>query len=203
MNDSEFAMFDPADLTLDEVCQRITRLTAGMMEFWKDAKGWAPLESADLLSASMLDEQGSLAASLERWVSAETSGDLILAWANLGALVEGQLKLLLSVYLLDYQRDVPTLLSKKGKRLYSSTPDGMMLHSLQKFCETQVWDSADPWDDYVNRVRTRRNTIHAFQYKDIGTFAEWRDELRNHLEFIEHVNELLPYPDDEYTPRAF
>ena len=49
--------------------------------------------------------QASLATSLSRWVGATSDGDLILAWANLGTLVEGQLKLFLCVYYEDYMKD--------------------------------------------------------------------------------------------------
>ncbi|WP_272480015.1 hypothetical protein [Aquibacillus koreensis] len=41
-------------------------------------------------------------------------GDLILAWANLGTLVEGTIKLFLSVYLNDYLDDSTNYKNKKG-----------------------------------------------------------------------------------------
>ena len=65
-----------------------------MMGFWKEAHGWAPIEAAELLNKSMLEWQGSLAEQLSVWCGTLTDGQLILAWANLGALVEGQMKLL-------------------------------------------------------------------------------------------------------------
>lgn len=77
------------DLPIEEVCRRVGRLTSSMMTFWKSADGWASVEAAGLLNKSMLEWQASLADSLARWLEATTDGDLILAWANLGALVEG------------------------------------------------------------------------------------------------------------------
>lgn len=203
MTDFEIQMLDPADLTPVQTCARIERLTTDMMSFWKDAHGWAPADAASLLSRSMLEEQASLSSSLARWLDSTSPGDLILAWVNLGVLVEGQLKLLLSVYLDDFKSDSAQLLDDNGKRIYGNRPDKLMLNRLKKFCETQVWDASDPWYDYVTRIQTRRNAIHAFQYKDIGTYEEWRYELTEHLKFLEYVNLLLPYPGEEYTPRAF
>jgi hypothetical protein len=88
------------------VCRRIHRHTASRMSFWKSAHGWAPISAANLLNRSALEWQVSLAESLTRWVGRTLEGDLILAWANLSALVEGQLKLFLSVYYHDYKKDV-------------------------------------------------------------------------------------------------
>ena len=41
-----------------------------------------------------------------------TDGELILAWANLGALLEGTLKLFFSIYYSDFQTDIEAL--KRG-----------------------------------------------------------------------------------------
>lgn len=194
---------DPADLSLEEVCARIEKLTRGMMSFWKDAHGWAPVDTAGLLSKSMLDEQASLAGSLAQWVQASSSGDLILAWVNLGVLVEGLLKLLLSVHLDYYKSQVSVMVAANGKKLYDASPDKLMLAKLQKFCETQIWDSTDPWADYVERIRSRRNAIHAFQYKDIGSFTDWQRELREHLLFVRYINRLLFYPSGAYEPQEW
>jgi hypothetical protein len=89
---------DTYELSHAEICECIETLTTKMMDFWKSAHGWAPIEAAGLLNISMLEWQSSLSSSLHRWLSATSNGDLILAWANLGALVEGQLKLFLSIY---------------------------------------------------------------------------------------------------------
>lgn len=203
MNDVSLEMLDPAELTPEQTCARIERLTTAMMSFWKDAHGWAPADAAGLLSRSMLDEQASLSSSLCRWLDADSAGDLILAWVNLGVLVEGQLKLLLAVYLDDFKSDSAGMLNDDGKKIYGNRPDKLMLEKLKTFCQTQVWDASDPWHDYVARIQSRRNAIHTFQQKEIGTFEEWRSELTEHLKFVEHVNLLLPYPDDVYVPRSF
>lgn len=96
----------------NELCRRIATLTRNIMTFWSSANGWAPIDTANLLSRSMLEWQMSLAQSLTRWPSTDSTGDLILAWANLGALVEGQLKLFLCVFYDDYKRDVDGIVRK-------------------------------------------------------------------------------------------
>src|SRR3990172_855008 len=95
------------------VCHQIFLQTREMMHFWKSSHGWAPVDAANLLSKSALEWQVSLSESLRRWVGCTTDGDLILAWANLGALVEGQLKLFLSVYYSDYARDLDAIRDRK------------------------------------------------------------------------------------------
>lgn len=76
-------------LPLTETVKRTTHLIQSMMGFWKDAHGWAPIEAAELLNKSMLEWQSSLAEQLSAWRGCLSDGQLILAWANVGALVEG------------------------------------------------------------------------------------------------------------------
>jgi hypothetical protein len=188
---------DASTLEPEALCRRIGTLTTQMMTFWKSADEWAPAEAAGLLSKSMLEAQASLSLSLLHWLSASSQGDLILAWVNLGTLVEGQLKLLLSVYYCDYLKD-PAAKDKKGKL---PDPDCLMLNSLRNFFVKRIWTSGADWNPYVERVQQRRNAIHAFKYQDIGSFSAWRAELPFHLSFVRDINARLPYPDDIYLPR--
>jgi hypothetical protein len=94
-----------AGFTDEEVCKAIAAETRRIMDFWKNhSVGWAPAEVSEILTRSMLDWQSSLAESLETWLGREPDGALILAWVNLGSLVEGLLKLFLCVYYLPAQR---------------------------------------------------------------------------------------------------
>lgn len=188
---------DIDDLDIEEVCERIVRLTTDMMTFWKAATGWAPEEEAGLLSRSMLEWQTSLAASLRHWIHATTDGDLILAWTNLGALIEGMLRLFLCVYYEDYQNDARPMI-KYGKM---QQPDEASLDLLRQFFDRSVWTAGSDWNSYVEAVQLRRNAIHAFCPREIGTFHEWRNALRVHLAFVRDLNGRLPYPDEGFTPR--
>ncbi len=189
---------DTLMLTPDNLCGRIQRLTSGMMSFWKSAHGWAPVEAAGILSNSMLEWQASLSASLENWLGASSNGDLILAWANLGSLVEGQLKLFLSVYYRDYGADAAAIRDRRGRL---QDPDGCALEPLRQFFVRRIWTVGKDWNPYVDLVQRRRNAIHAFSARDIGSFYEWKEELRRHLSFVRDVNGRLPYPDDVFVPR--
>jgi hypothetical protein len=178
----------------EELCSRIAVLTGSMMDFWKHSSGWAPAEASELLGKSMLDWQSSLAVSLSRWLDATSDGDLILAWANLGALVEGQLKLFLCAYYLNYKSDVDAMY-KGGKLL---DPDGCMLEQLRRFFEKRIWNTGTDWNPYVSMVQDRRNAIHAYRARNIGTFEEWREALRVHLSFVRDTGGGLPYPDEYF-----
>lgn len=162
-----------------------------MVDFWADG-GWAHGEASLLLNKSMLHWQSSLAVSLSRWLDATSDGDLILAWANLGALVEGQLKLFLCVHCHDYAND-PEGIRRRGKR---TDPDGTHLEELREFFVKRIWNLGTNGNPYVDFVQKRRNAVHAFQHREIGTHTEWIDALRLHLSFIRDLNGSLPYPDE-------
>ena len=88
-----------------KVVEKIISLNDKLSAFWASAHGWAPEDAANLLSKSRLDWQVSLSETLHLW-------ELILAWANLGALLEGTLKLFFSIYYSDFQTDIEAL--KRG-----------------------------------------------------------------------------------------
>lgn len=102
-----------ATMPVDEAIKRIIKLNEGLCKFWSNSSGWAPIEAAQLLSKSRLDWQVELSRTLLIWTvtadDAEKNGRLILGWANLGSLLEGTLKLFLSVYYKDYQADVDAI----------------------------------------------------------------------------------------------
>jgi hypothetical protein len=185
---------DTLGFDAEELCTRIATLTGCIMGFWEGG-GWAQGDAAALLDRSMLRWQASLATSLHRWVNANSEGDLILAWANLGALVEGQLKLFLCVYYADYQSDVDGI-CRRGQRI---DPDGSGLEDLRRFFVTRIWDAGTNWTPYVELVQKRRNAVHAFKHREIGTFQEWTDALRLHLSFVRDVGGGLPYPDEQFS----
>lgn len=185
---------DTLSYDADELCSRIARLTKSIMDFWQNG-GWAQGDAARLLDSSMLQWQTSLAMSLTRWVNATSDGDLILAWTNLGALVEGQLKLFLCVYYHDYAKDVEGI-RKRGQRI---DPDGSEMEGLRQFCVKRIWDVGVNWNPYVELVQQRRNAVHAFRKRDIGTFQEWTDALRLHLSFVRDIGGGLPCPDEQFN----
>lgn len=189
-------------LHIDDVVQRIITLNKGLAVFWGNCEGWAPIEAAQLLDKSRLDWQVSLSKSLRLWirddVNLDEPGNLILAWANLGSLVEGTLKLFLSAFYKNYQDDLEAVRRKNKLR----DPDVLALEALRVFYKKRIWD--EEWDRWVQRIQSRRNAIHAFRHRELGSHREFQDDVRRYLMLIRYVNFRLPYPDDElYKPREY
>lgn len=190
-----------SDLSLEETARKTANLVQGMMSYWKDAHGWAPTEAAVFLNKSMLEWQGSLAKSLDKWTGPLDDGELILAWSNVGAIVEGQLKLFLSVYYNDYLGG--------GGRVIKTTkgsirgPDEMTLEPLRVFFKKNIWSVGvgEDWDAWIELVQFRRNAIHAFKSRTIGTPAELHASLRKLRKFVHFINDRLPYPDQVSVPQ--
>ncbi len=184
---------------ITDVIGRVIRLNRGLRDFWSSSHGWAPVEAAELLSRARLDWQVSLSACLNNWVALpveeQTDGQLILAWANLGSLVEGSLKLFLSAFYENYKYDIDAI-KKKG---VISQPDGLMLGSLRVVFQKKIWDAE--WNSWITHIQERRNAIHSFQDRDIGTFAELFGDIRVYLRLLRYLNFRLPYPDDDFKPR--
>jgi hypothetical protein len=100
------------------------------------------------------------------------------------SLVEGQLKFFLTLYIEDAMR------SPKPPKKVSA----MRLQPLRDFYRANIWDNnlGFDWDAYVGKVQSRRNAIHAYEQKDIGSWPEWRECVITHLHFIESLSGSLP-----------
>ncbi|MFL8936245.1 hypothetical protein ACKA06_05530 [Rossellomorea oryzaecorticis] len=193
-------------LTYLEVVDKIIELNKHVRDFWSNALGWAPVEASNLLSKSRLDWQVSLSYSMKRWNECSCyeaeDGDLILAWANLGTLVEGTIKLFLSVYLNDYLDDSTNYKNKKGV----IHPDEITFEKLRQYFKNKIWKdkvSASEFDDWVLFMQQRRNAIHAFKSREIGTFDDFKSHTKKYLAFLMYHLDRLPYPDDQYGPDLY
>jgi hypothetical protein len=190
------AMPQSETLPIETVIERIVSLNQGLCRFWSQVEGWAPIEAAQLLSKSRLDRQVSLSHCLKVWLQSPSdeaeSGHIIMGWANLGSLVEGSLKLFLSVWYEAYKQDVVAI-KKKGKL---QNPDGLQLEHLRNFFKTKIWDSEI--DGWVQHIQQRRNVIHAYQDKEIGSHEELHKYIRKYLDILRYINFRLPYPDEMY-----
>lgn len=167
---------------------------SNVQRFWSKAHGWAPDEAAELLAKSRLDRLVSLAHCLKLWMEAnpeDNEGRLILAWANLGALVEGSLKFFLCVFLKDYRKN-PVV---KNERIGKLDPDALQLADLKKFYDDNVWQKHPVWSPWLEKIIQRRNSIHAFQQKEIDNFLEFHRKLEEYLRLISYLFGRLPYPE--------
>lgn len=181
-----------------QTVQSIIALSKSMSDFWSNAHGWAPDDAAKLLSKSRLDWQVSLSEALLIWVEKDTmsDGELILAWANLGALAEGALKLFLSIYYQDFQADVGALKKANAydhKKQSHKAPDGLTLDVLRRYAsEKDLFQESER--SLIHLIQERRNAVHAFQNRELGTAAEFKKTVRGYLGFLQSVDSSIPYP---------
>lgn len=191
-------------LSIEEVIDRIERLNTQLAAFWSKSDGWAPAHVAGLLGKSRLDWQVSLSGTLRLWVKDTdlTAGELILAWANVGSLLEGSVKLLLSVYYETFEADVENLKKANAfnhKKGTAHSPDGLTLEPLRKYCAAkEIFKSEHLL--LMDTVQQRRNAIHAFKDRPIGDMEELMESVRGYLGLLREVVRRLPYPDDMYVP---
>jgi len=166
-----------------------------VFSFWKNAEGWAPQSAASKLSVARLDWLEELTECLQIWHDKSltlTNGELLLAWANLGALVEGWLKLFYCIYYEDYIREP---LERKGIPI---EPNDLSFESLKQFSREKLWDKNSEWDKWVDYIQGKRNAIHAFNTRDIGTAFDFLESLKQFNRFIEKINSRVHYPEIHY-----
>lgn len=176
----------------------IIRINEHILDFWGGG-GWAPQEAAQLLSESRLDWQVSLSRMLAQWIEDPEQdrfdAHLILAWANLGALVEGTMKWFLCVFYHDYLGNPE---KKKDKMI---EPDDLFFHRLVGFFSATVWTEAQRsrWRPFADSVMQKRNAIHAFQSRDLGSHEEFREAVVKYRSFLLDHEGQVPYPDEQYA----
>lgn len=187
---------ETADLSPEEIVDRIVAAQNRIESFWSNARGWAPDAAADLLDECRLDRQVSLAECLRLWIVRSddpggelSEGELILGWANLGSLVESTLKLLLVVFFKDYLADDQAP-RRKGN---VQPPPDVSLERVRQFFMKRRLLTAD-LDSYVLRVQRRRNAIHSLRQRDIGSAEELLNAVRHYLKLVEHIEGSLPAP---------
>jgi hypothetical protein len=187
-------MIPKKNTPLEDVIKNIIALNDEIRSFWSQADGWAPNNAADLLSISKLDWQVSLSNCLNIWVESrdnDDSGSLILAWTNLGSLVEGTLKLVLCVYYDEYRSDPEAVYERNNTRL--KEPDVLELDKLRQFfAKKEIID--ERWNDWILHIQQQRNAIHAYKNRAIGNWNEFYLDVRNYYEFLQLMNNNLPYP---------
>lgn len=185
-------------LSYSDIVDKIVELNDNIRSFWSNAQGWAPIDAANLLSKSRLDWLVSLSCSLYRWENNPSEkayyGDLILAWSNLGALVEGGMKFFLSVYYDNYKIDINAI-KRQGQQV---EPDGAMFNDLRLFFEKSVWNDSERKDknDWLKEIQGKRNAIHAYRDRDIEDFKFFREQVKIYLAFLKDLLDRVPYPDD-------
>jgi hypothetical protein len=184
----------------DNTVAAIDRIIASnerIRQFWTmQASGWAPRESTSLLEKSRIDRLVSLSHSLRLWTQPcadeDDEGRLILAWANLGILVEGTLTWFLCVYANDYAKS--PMQTGKGHNI---EPNGLRFHELTTIFHQHVWTDRQKieWHDWLTMVRKHRNAVHAFNHREIGTWDDWAKAVIRYHDLVDELDSQVPYPD--------
>lgn len=173
----------------------LTIITNNEALLWKQSRGYAPDSAADKLDEAMLEWQSELTQALKIWIDkglAMTTGELILARANLGAVVESWLKFFYSVYYEDYCKSPIT--NNKGKMI---EPEKASFDNLKDFSNGKLWDNANSSEyAWVDSVQKKRNAIHSFRYRDIGTTKEFLDDIDHLYDFVDNVLSHFPPLED-------
>ena len=163
---------------------------------WKDVHGIAPDNAAKKLDIAMLDWQSELTKTLKIWVDKGldmTVGELILARANLGAVVESWLRFFYCVFNDDYINQ--PMKNKKGQIL--EPENDMRFEDLKKFSTGILWDDEKSKDYlWVDSIQKKRNAIHSFTYKDIGTPLDFLLDVDYLCEFVDMILTHLPPVED-------
>lgn len=162
---------------------------------WKEARGIASDSAADKLDDAMLEWQSELTKTLKIWIDKGlemTTGELILACANLGAVVESWLKFFYCVYYEDYCQN--PIANKKGKMI---APEKASFDNLKNFSSGKLWaDANSPEFAWVDSVQHKRNSIHSFNYRDIGTPQDFLDDIDHIYDFVDNILSHLPPLED-------
>ena len=76
-------------------------------------------------------------------------------------------------------------------------PENAKFEDLNDFSTGILWSDTN-LDEFrwVDSVRYKRNAIHAFKYRDIGTPQDFLDDLEHLYEFVDNIITHLPPIED-------
>jgi hypothetical protein len=190
-----FTFQKAAPPTIDDDLRAVAVISTRAAEFWKKAHGWAPKDAADALSKARLDWLASFSRTLKMRVEEviaepDEPAVLILAWAHLRTLVEGHLKLFLTVFLLDYHADAHAPKHKKTGKV--SEPDKLSFEEIRQYLATA--GLLGTHHAFIATVQQRGNAIHAFADKPIGSDSEFLEHVFLYRKFLADLESSLPNP---------
>ena len=174
----------------------LRNITNNQALIWKKTHGIAPDKVEIKMDAAMLKWLVELTDCLNIWIEKGlqmTEGELILARTNLGAIVESWLKFFYSVYYEDYLKN-PNV-NKRKKTVVE--PEDMSIEPLKLYSTGILWDDEkSDWYCWVEKIQKRRNAIHSFKYKDIGTAQDFLDDTDRLYDFVDMITNHFPPIED-------
>ncbi|MEG0408561.1 MAG: hypothetical protein RR623_06770 [Bacilli bacterium] len=66
---------------------------------------------------------------------------------------------------------------------------------MKVFSRGILWNQRSEWDLWIDRIQKRRNTIHAFNNREIGNTEEFMNNLTIFFDFIDYINKRFTYPE--------
>lgn len=170
--------------------------TSNTALLWKEARGIAPDSVADKMDEAMLSWMVDLTDTLKIWIDkglSMTDGELILARTNMGALVESWLKFFYCAFYEDYLNNP---LMKQNKMI---EPNKMKFEDLKNFSIGILFENnQDPLYLWVDKIQHYRNAVHAFNYRDIGTPADFISDIDEYYKYVDTILNRIP-PVEDYV----
>jgi hypothetical protein len=190
-----FSFLQRPPQTIEDNLAVIAAISTRAADFWSKAHGWAPAAAADALSQARLDWLASFSRTLRARVEQVTENPqepaaIILAWAHLRTLVEGHLKLFLTVFLMDYRQDAHAPKSQKTGTVLE--PTTLSFENLRQFLVKR--GLLESHHTFIKMAQDRGNAIHAFADKPIGTAQEFLDHIPLYRAFLSDLEASLPNP---------
>ena len=168
-------------------------------------QGWFPKELSQSLKDKHIDWMWSLTEWLDEWKRLAVNDEMddggrILAYANLGALVESWLKLFLLCHIRSYDED-----PCKRKNGTIIKPKDIKFENLIEFFY-KIWDIdeglsdeynefAKKYPEWAKRVQHRRNILHIFTNSELGTNSEFLEDLEFYYILIDEIATRIPLPE--------
>lgn len=179
----------------DKLIDEILEKTQSTLTKWENHCGYAPAEASENLNKFQSDRIIGLTKTLHIWMNNlnedkyyEIGAD-IMAYTNLGALVESWLVFFLSVYTCDYNTD-----PKCDKNRLPKEIDTLGFDELLKYCKDILLPERGTYQ-FVAEIKGARNTIHAYKQRYIRKTFE--KDLQRYSNFLDTVFNRLPdFPND-------
>ncbi|TPG68243.1 hypothetical protein EEL32_08390 [Brevibacillus laterosporus] len=174
----------PIEQVVDEVIERHTSIHAS----WSIPPRSEKLSVAHLVTVDTLLCQISLSKSLRRWIDMQSTepGDLLLAWTNIGLLVEGTMKWFLSIFHEEFQQEWDHQVEKFEDH-YSQES---FLYIMRQFFHQRIWFGNGDFDRWVMHVNECRFNGLGEQQQLQSRMERFEEAIRVYLHFLRFHHEL-------------
>ncbi len=174
---------------------QLLKKTQEVTDLWREHSMLAPQNVAIKLDNAMLEWLNDLTRALIIWISKGndmTDGELILARVNLGAVLEFWLKFFYTIHYEDYRKDEKAPANRQGL----IEPEKASFEQLKSFARDTLLGVGDNTFNWITTVQQKRNAIHSFKFRDIGTSEEFLEDINKLNVFVDSIIDKLPPIED-------